>query len=206
MKQFLLCITLDINVNTKPAIHPTDKAIEQRLIEQPFRSKFVTKKKVDEDNFRFLGNKKYERDSWLNKYKMDYFYILLEYLDIYLENDGNIELTEKLIERKKQYLLESDDFYGWYNENYEFSENDKDVIKIAKMFKNFECSSYFKALTKRQQRKGRNLLKIELKERNLFENYYDRKIIDKKEYHSVFLNLKRKSEPIEIESDDDEEE
>lgn len=199
-----ICITPAICVNTKPSINPTDQAIKERIIDLEFKSKFVSKKKVDIKNRRFLGDKKMERVTWYNKYRMDYFHVLLEHLQLYTDNDGVIPLTKEMIDRRDEYLLDSDNFYSWFNENYEITENINDVMKMSSMMDDFKNSSYFRALSKTAQRKGRSLLKRELQERSLMGNYYEEKKINGKKYKCIFTCLKDKSYvECEIDSDDE---
>ena len=204
-----ISVTIDINFNVELSINPTDNAIKNRLIEQTFKTRFVNESEVDESQRKFLGNKDFERKEWYDKYKIDYFHILLDYVNVFIDNKLVITLPKQMEKQRNQYLINSDNFVSWFSESYEETSDKKDIIKMKDMMDNFRCSAYFRALQKTKQRKGRALLKRELEERNLLANYHEQKKIDKKTYFCIFTNLKIRQEEEEteeedIESEDDE--
>lgn len=152
------CLVM-ILCNKKPAIKPCDEAIRNRLIDFPFKSTF-THEEIDNIT-RFAIDKKYESDKWLHDNKMKLFFYLLDYLKMFLEDKKNIILTKKLAKRRDQYLLDSDEIYQWFDENYKILDLPKEkycsikkikYVKMKDVVAKFKSSQFFQDLSKKDKR------------------------------------------------------
>ena len=135
------------------------------------------------------------------------FEILVEELKKFFESENKIELTKNLRERRDKYLMDSDDFFGWFSEMYEIVEDDNYLTAMKDIFTEFKRGDYYMNLTKMMKRKmNRKKFLEELLSRssikNIFRERYQRK---DKNLYSVFVGLKKKVD-CEIEDSEDEEE
>ena len=74
-------MTIFILCNSKPQIQPIDEAIKNRLVDAEFKSKFVTNtNEIDEQSHIYKANNYFETLEFQEKYKMDMFNILTDYL------------------------------------------------------------------------------------------------------------------------------
>ena len=58
-------------------------------------------------------------------------------------------------------MAKSDEFLNWFDDNYEKTDNNKDIIKLKVVYENFKASEYFNNLNKVQ--KGKIIIKTSLK-------------------------------------------
>lgn len=197
---------LTICCNKKPPISCVDEAMRSRLVDFPFLSTFTD---TDVNNeTRFELNPYYETDEFRHNNRLYLFHILKSYLIEYLE-DKKITLTKTLKKRRDNYLLESDELYQWFNDNYEITKDKTDYITMRQLFKDFKYSAYYSDLN-RKDRRGFTKTKFE-------ETILSKKII-KKQFRDRFrlcingkqvdkLNclafVKRKVEEVEIDDDDE---
>ena len=65
--------------------------------------------------------------------------------------------------RSKEYVVENEDFFGWFNEKYVITNDDKnDVVRVKDVFNNYKNSDFYYHLTKKEKRK------------NTFKNFRDK--------------------------------
>lgn len=190
--------SLFISCNTRPPFSSIDDALRRRLIDFPFLSTFTNK---DINNIdRFIINPYFGSYDFKNKYKIVLFHYLLKYLDLFYENKEQINLTNELEKRRDQYLIDSDDFYGWFNDNYDFTNDKTDIIKFKDIFNDFKMGSYYSNLSSYKRRKvNKKSFKEELLSRKDIKELWRNVIkIDCIKYKSVLIGIKQK------EYDDDE--
>jgi len=81
-------------------------------------------------------------------------------------------------------------------DNYEKSDNPKDVVKMKDMYNTFKGSDFYDNLTRADKRSSKYSEKgfISQITENVFlkKYYFDRKQIDKKEYRSILCGFKEK--------------
>ena len=150
---------LIICCNKKPPINAFDSAVRNRTVDYPFLSTFTD---TDVNNVdRFEGNEYFDTDLFRDKYKMTMVHFLLPYLKLFYDDRCKIKLTDNLIQRRDQYLLESDEFYCWFFDNYETikcsdkssdKSNKISYITITKLFAHFKSSNYYMNMNKSNKR------------------------------------------------------
>lgn len=150
-------ITLILECNKKPLLSGTiDESSSRRLIDVLFRSTFTQNKELLEsaikEDYIFEANTYYKSIEFKEEYKNSLMQIILkDYLPNFLKMKENLTefLPESIKERTKLYLQDSDIWYSWFKENYEFIEppNDKknfiyiQIKDIHDKFKN--CEHYY---------------------------------------------------------------
>jgi hypothetical protein len=72
---------------------------------------------------------------------------------IYSKNNYKLNVPVSIKERTKLYLQQSSQILGWFDENYEISDDKEDFIKIAEVHEKFRLSDLFENLTKADKRK-----------------------------------------------------
>lgn len=207
----MLQLTLFISCNKKPPISSVDEATRNRLIDFPFLSVFTTER-IDNER-RFMIDPYFQSQEFRERYKMSIFHYLVSYLKVFFENKEQIKMTKNLEKRRDEYLLDSDDFYCWFMDEYVIENDSQEFIKMKSIFSNFVKSEYYNNLTKKMKRKmNKSRFLEELLSRGsikkLFIGRYQPKVNGKQQCHrSVFLGLKEKEKrdcDIDNESDDEE--
>ena len=142
---------LMICCNKKPPINSFDSATKKRTIDYPFLSTFTDDDVNNVD--RFKGDTKFDENKFRIENRMWLFHLLMDYLRPFLESGKKINLSQNLKDRVENYLLNSDDFYGWFWETYEKSPNPRNYISMRSAYKTFKTSSYFNNLPKNKKSK-----------------------------------------------------
>ena len=143
--------------NEKPKLNEVNDALSRRLMDIPFKSKFVEKQVYDkcdeeEKKYTFIGDSFYKSQEFKTKYRQALFLILIEQYKEYNENKRQLPYTDEIIKRNNDYLESSNDLLGWINESYEMTNNVKDSIKIKTIYEFYKSSEYFANLNKAQKR------------------------------------------------------
>jgi phage/plasmid-associated DNA primase len=150
-----LKLTFVLECNNKPKLDNVNEAVSRRLLEIPFQSRFVDRQTYDElseeeKKTTFLGNVYYKSLEFQMEFRQALFSILLKYFKIYRKQG----LVEPAIVRKKNldYMALSDDIFEWVNDEYDQTENVKDVIKVKDVYDLYRSSEYYQNLTKAEKR------------------------------------------------------
>lgn len=190
--------TTIVECNKKPlfAEEPTN-AETRRIIDLYFGSTFVgDKNQLNEEKNIYLANPYYKTQDFQQKHKYALLKILMDEYKIYNENNGLLQIPQSVEDRTKQYLELSCTIVQWFKDNYEFTNNKKDICKIKDVFDNFIRNEYYQNLTKMDKRKYNKTYFTEYIKTNLyFKNYYYDKYLS---YTSVILYWKKKIDENEI--------
>ena len=131
----LICI----GANTMPPMSKVDKAIANRLICIPMKSKFLSKneyeKYKDKENI-FLGNPKYLESKFFEEYGESALQIFINWAIEYKDKD--LILTDSIQEKTDEYLNDSG-LIQWMEENYE-ETNDNSFVKLSDIFEYYNYS------------------------------------------------------------------
>ena len=141
-------MTLIMECNQKPMIDGNiDEAIVERIIDIPFENTFTfDDAKVDEENGVYKANKLYKEDSFKNTHYSALFKYIL------LEAEDDLYIPPIIKKRSAQYVMDNDDFYGWFQENYEITKKVDDIVKVKDIYNNYKESSLFMNMNKKQKR------------------------------------------------------
>ena len=164
-----------IECNKKPlfAEEPTNAEV-RRIIDIYFPSIFTTNPAiVDPENRVFLANQNYKESIFQEKYKYALMKILMEEYKVYIKNEKRLDIPRSIIDRTQTYLELSCNLVGWFKDNYEFTGDKTDILKIREIYDNLTDSIYFYNLTKYEKQKYN---------RSYFTNYVETNIFFKKYY------------------------
>lgn len=143
-----LLLTLVIEANSKPLLEGTmDDAVLDRIVDVYFPNSFTTDEdKIDNVKY-FRANTEYKQDNFQMKHYSAFFK--------YIINNAPKNIYEPYVvkKRSKEYVMDNDDLYMWFDDNYVFTKNDNDIIKVKDIFKEYKNSSYYTNLTKKVKRK-----------------------------------------------------
>jgi phage/plasmid-associated DNA primase len=181
--------TLIMECNDKPSLSEYNLAMKRRLIDILFKCRFYDNNMYEQEttgmtekeiinNKIYKINTFYSTEAFRNKYRIPLFLILKDYIYQFVTNDKKqFTLPEEIIKRVDSYLLKSDNFLGWFNDNYKYDTNKKNEIKIQDIFTELKNSEFYKNLDKK---KKRELTKTKLVE-----------IINNKDYLKRFYNINK---------------
>jgi phage/plasmid-associated DNA primase len=129
----ILNLSFILECNDKPKLNEVNDALSRRILDIPFKNKFVDKDIYDElddtdKKTTFLINKYYKTNEFKNNYKQTLFIILTEYYKEYFNNGSNLPTTNEVRERNKAYLKSSDELLNWFEDHFEKTDN---IIKAA---------------------------------------------------------------------------
>ena len=133
---------------------------------------------------------------------MDYYKLL---------NTDNYTLKnapQSILDCAKEYLSDSDEFYGWFLNQYEQSDSDKDFIQIKDMFKVFKRSDYYQDLSKSRRRKANKKWMVsEIKTNTNLKSYYRARVqyLNEEKKQKNCRNVVLKFKKIQLEDDYDDE-
>ena len=131
----LICI----GANTMPQMTKVDKAIANRLICIPMKSKFLPHNEYEKYKGKeniFLGNPKYLETKFFEEYGETALQIFIKWAIEYKDKD--LILTDSIKEKTDEYLNDSG-VIEWIEENYE-ETNDEVYVKISDLYNNFKYS------------------------------------------------------------------
>jgi P4 family phage/plasmid primase-like protien len=153
-----LRLSLILECNKKPALDEVDPAVERRINEVEFKSKFVEKDvynslSEEEKKTTFLRNGYYKTPEFKDKYKQALFQLLLEPYRKFKDNKYELVVPDQVRKKTADYLMTSDDISEWVNEFYQKTDNSKDIIKLKQLFEDFKNSDYYQNFSKADKRK-----------------------------------------------------
>lgn len=159
----LLKSTSIICSNEIPQLDNVDEAINRRLLVIQFRALFKTEddmKTMPDTKYMYHADTYYTTQKFRDTYKHSMMYLLLKYFKKFA-NDGYLikNLPPSVVDDNKEYTIDSDEFYMWFIETYEMSEDKKSFILTKDLHETYKNSDLWNDLTKTQRRQ-QNLKKI----------------------------------------------
>ena len=172
-----LNLSFFLECNQKPKLNEVNDALSRRILDIPFKNKFVDETNynlLDEEDKKttFLINQYYKTNEFKDQYKQALFLILVKHYKIYNDNKRNLNIPKEIIKRNNEYLQNSDHLLSWFNDNYEKTDNIKDIIKLKDVYNNYKTSNYFNNLNKLEKRNDNYKNFTEKMETNKFLKKY----------------------------------
>lgn len=187
-----LNLTCIVECNKRPIFaEEPQRADMERIIDILFKVTFTTKKEeVDPENNILMANPYYKEKKFQSTHKCALLKILFDVYKEYKENNYDLCVSKSINDRTLQYLQMSSDIIGWIEDNYEKTDNIKDVIKLREMWNLFKESEYYNNLSKSDKRKYNEKYFIEQISSNIFlrKYYYERKFINNTYYRNIISN------------------
>jgi len=202
----VLNLTFIMECNKKPALDEIDPAVERRIHEVEFKSKFVDEDVYatlteEEKKTTFVGNPYYKKQEFKDQYKQALFELLTQYYKTFQDNKHKLVVPDQVRKKTNDYLACSDNISEWINDVFEKTDNSKDIIKLKDIFQTFKDSEFYSNLSKSDKRKYNYKYFTEQMTTNLFLKklvYQDSSKI------YCLKNYKYKLEVIEADTNDDE--
>ena len=172
-----LKLTFLLECNDKPKLNEVNDALSRRILDIPFKNKFVDQQIYNDldDNEKkttFLINSFYKSTEFKDKYKQSLFLILVEHYKEFYNNNRVLPVPDEILQRNREYLQSSDEFLNWFEDNFEKTNNNKDLIKLKEIYDKFKRSEYFNNLNKLQKRQNNYKNFINKIENNMFLKKY----------------------------------
>jgi hypothetical protein len=195
-----LSATSIIEVNVKPLlddIQGTDtNSLVRRIIDILFSSKF-TFDKTEIDNITvFEGNVYYKSTEFLDKIRIVYTNIIIEYLQLLHKQNYNIDyfIPNSIKKRSLDYIQSSNTIHNIFIELFDENKEDNSFIKIDEVILTISSSVYFNQLSKKQQGEFKNsTIKEYFKTNDTYKkSYYERKRINGIDCRNVLMGYKIK--------------
>ena len=181
-----VCMSFVIECNKKPFLSEANDAMMRRIIDIPFKNRFVDEniyKTLDDDEKKntYMTNCYLKTQEFKEKHKHALFFILAEYYYNFHVNNRNLIIPDEIKKRNVEYLENSDEMFCWFNDKYEKTVK-TDNIKLKTVYTNFTRSEYFSNLNKADKRKNnyKNFVK------KLSENMFLKKYVVK-DIHEVYM-------------------
>jgi P4 family phage/plasmid primase-like protien len=170
-----LHLTLIAECNQKPKLPQAWKAMERRILDIPFESEFLSQDKynsLDEEIIKngkiFKINTNYKSSDFKQKYKQALFELLRPYCKAFYDNSSDIKIPSIIDKRNKAYMSSSDDICNFFEDNFEKTNNVKDIIKVKLVFEEYKKTDYFLTLSKEEKRACNYKTFVETLESNVF--------------------------------------
>ena len=175
----LLWMVLIIELNKKLLLSGRmDTSVLERIVDIPFESTFVSNPDdVDESKGIYQGNLEYKTETWQIEHSCAFFHYILE------NAPAKLYIPDRIKNLSKQYVLGSDEMYGWMMENYETADN-TEFVKLKDVFDLYKASDLYSNLTKLEKR---NLNK------NAFSELISNHIVLKKQFRNDMSRVGGKS-------------
>lgn len=180
--------TIIMECNQRPAISGrADNSFFRRLIDILFPTNFVDTEDQILDNTYKLKDDSFKSDDFKENHKFALFKILSQ-------SKQKIYIPKHIKDRSEKYLLNNDEFYNFLNDNYEFTENPKDFVKVSDMYIEYKSQECYQNLSKEEKRelnksKFTSIIQTNPKTKKY---YFDRIKIDYKDYRAILTNYKIK--------------
>ena len=187
-----------LECNDKPAIGgKMDNSVARRLIDMPFRSTFVSNTSEHEGDYIYKGNNEVSTDEFRDKYKYALFKIVMSYY----KNGLDIEtiIPDSIKRRTAEYMESNDELLQWIKEDYDYTGNDADIIRLTDLYNDYKRSDAYRNLSRDEKRKkSKNKFKDCLFSiKTIKKCYTDRYKKYGKDITSVFVGYRPKSDFIE---------
>jgi phage/plasmid-associated DNA primase len=175
-----LNLTLIVECNKRPLFQDEPQNAEiRRLIDLYFRSTYTENNElIDEKNNIYKANPYFKTSEFQQKYKFALLKILMnEHYKFYKINKSILIPPKSVNERSLLYLELSCNIVQWFKDNYVYTEDKNDIIKIKDLYAEFVISPYFANLTKAEKKKYNKSFFVDYIQSNLFfrKFYVERK-------------------------------
>jgi phage/plasmid-associated DNA primase len=177
--------------NKKPKIMGRiDQSVMERVVDIPFVSHFTSDPdRVDIENHIYPVNTYYKENEFKQSHKIALFQYILR------NAPKELYLPKIIVERSKNYVMDSDELYEWFKDNYEYTNDNNDILKMKDVYDLFRSSEFFQEKNKEEKRALNKKGFIEKVNDSLaFKGLYfnDQKTINKVVYNERIIKYKLK--------------
>ena len=166
-----------------------DNSIASRLIDIPFRTFFTDDKQEIEslENCKPC-NLQIKEESFKREHRCAFFEYLLK------NAPKKLFVPESIKARTAEYIEDCDQFLSWFNDNYEHTTNNNDILKVKDIFLDFKNKDYYQNFNKKEKRELNEKKFIKTIEENmsLKKYYFARKKIKDTSHRNIIMFYKPK--------------
>lgn len=144
-----------------------DESVLNRIRDIPFISHFTSDTKLwDKEKNIFPVNPLYKTTEFKKNHRVAFFHYIIDVVfkdiiktgkyEIIENEDGNVispipYFPSVILERSKEYCFESDLIYAFMKDNYEFTQNEDDIVKAKDFYNEFQNSEIYINLDKTEK-------------------------------------------------------
>jgi len=168
-----------------------DASAAERFMIIDFPATFTNDKQMLKMKNCYPLNTRYKTDEFKQEFKCALFQYLLSF------DFTEIYLPDCVRARTKRYLVGCDDFLTWFNENYEKTDNDSDVVKMIDLHSHFRKGEMWDTIPKAERRTKWNKEKmIIFVKQNICLGFYFKESYKKKkiQYSKCLTNFKKREQ------------
>ena len=106
-----------------------DQSVMERVVDIPFVSHFTSDPdRVDIENHIYPVNTYYKENEFKQSHKIALFQYILK------NAPKELYLPKIIVERSKNYVMDSDELYEWFKDNYEYTNDNNDILKMKDVY------------------------------------------------------------------------
>jgi len=195
-KLYMTCV---VECNKKPLFAEAPLPADiRRVIDIPFRNIFTDEEqKVNHALGIYRGNSKYKELNFQEQHRCAFLKIVMNAYARYADDQFDLKIPQSIKERTNEYLQLSCDLYQWILDNYEKTENMKEVVQIREeMYAKFKRSNFYENLTRADKRGSKYTEKgfvSQIKEMTFIEgHFFERKQIGDNHHRNILCGFKEK--------------
>jgi phage/plasmid-associated DNA primase len=137
-----------LECNKKPQLSgKIDESVMDRIVDIPFVSYFTTDQdQWDETQNVYPLNTRFKS----SEFQLSHRCALFKYI---LDNaPKELYIPPIIKERSSKFVMNNDELYDWFNETYELTNDDKDILKMKDVYKEFQAGELYQSKNKEQKR------------------------------------------------------
>jgi len=139
---------MEVNARLKFDTNKISDGESRRFIDVLFESTFTDDPTILKDPTRinvYPCDEKFKSTQFKKSHRCALFKYIIDNAekDIYIPNIVN--------KRTAEYIDSNDEFYAWFEENYELTTNQEDIVKIKNVFEKYKCSDIYINLYKKER-------------------------------------------------------
>jgi len=124
-----------------------DPVVMDRIIDIPFESYFTANEEEwNNDEHMYPINGFYKSSEFQSTHKTALFQYIMK------NSPKELYIPDIIKDRSKKYVMNNDEMYDWFVEHYELTNDEKDIIKMKDLYKEFQASELYESKNKEQKR------------------------------------------------------
>lgn len=137
-----------LECNKKPQLSGRiDQSVMDRIVDIPFVSYFtINEEEWNDELFIFPLNTHFKSSDFQLSHRCALFKYILD------NSPKDLYIPPIIKDRSSKFVMNNDELFDWFNENYEFTNEEKDILKIKDVYKEFQSSELYQSKNKEQKR------------------------------------------------------
>lgn len=137
-----------LECNKKPQLSgKIDESVMDRIVDIPFVSYFTTDpEQWDEAQNIYPLNTRFKSSEFQFSHRCALFKYILD------NAPKELYIPPIIKERSSKFVMNNDELYDWFNETYELTNDDKDILKMKDVYKEFQAGELYQSKNKEQKR------------------------------------------------------